>query len=225
MRVNWLGHSAFLLTGESKAVVIDPFGQFPADRPIRFAYPPLEGLRADLVLVTHEHLDHNASHLVGGEPEVIRASAGIFESPIGEVLGVASEHDPKAGTQRGANTIFCFTLDGARCCHFGDFGQRTLRAEQREAIGAVDVLFVPVGAGPTIDGSQAAEIVAQLEPRLVFPMHYATEAVDFLEGPDEFLDAVEAEVERPGAREIELDVTANGGGRPRVIVLDPPPPA
>jgi len=225
MRVNWLGHSAFLLTGESKAVVIDPYGSFPKDRPIKFDYPPLEGLEADLVLVSHEHLDHNAADAVRGDPDVIRASAGISESPFGEVLGIASEHDPSAGTQRGANTIFCFTLDGVRCCHLGDFGQGGLRPEQREAIGDVDVLFVPVGSGPTIDGRQAAEVVARISPRVVIPMHYATEAVDFLEGPNEFLDAVSGEVERPGASEIELDVTAGGHDRPRVVMLEPPVPS
>ena len=223
MRIKWLGQSAFLLTGESKTVVIDPYGRFPEGGPIKFDYPPLDGLESDVVLVSHEHLDHNASEIVGGDPEVIRASAGTFDSPLGEVLGVASEHDPVAGTQRGPNTIFCFTLDGVRCCHLGDFGQSGLRPEQREAIGDVDVLLVPVGGGPTIDGRQAAEVVAELSPSVAIPMHYATDAVDFLEGPDEFLATVAAEVERPGSNEIdlaELDGSRNGT---RVVVLDPPP--
>lgn len=223
MRIKWLGHSAFLLSGDSKQVVIDPFGQFPKDRPIKFDYPPLQGLHADLVLISHEHLDHNASDVVAGDPEVIRASAGIFESPIGEVLGVASEHDPTAGTRRGANAIFCFTLDGVRCCHMGDFGQSALRPEQREAIGAVDVLFVPVGGGPTIDGQGAAQVVDELKPRIAIPMHYATEAVDFIEGPDEFLGAVSAPVERAGTSEIEVHGFDGSPTGTRVVVLDPPP--
>src|SRR4051812_35208062 len=116
MRVRWLGHSTFLLNGGSSEVAIDPYGQFPEDRPIRFGYPPLEGLSADLVLISHEHLDHNGADVVGGDPQVIRSSPGTFDSPIGEVVGIASEHDPHAGTQRGANTIFRFTLGGVRCC-------------------------------------------------------------------------------------------------------------
>jgi len=223
MRIKWMGHSTFLLSGDSKTVLIDPYGQFPEGRPIKFDYPPLEGLDADLVLISHEHLDHNASDVVRGDPDVIRAGAGTFESPIGEVLGVASEHDSSAGTLRGPNTIFCFTLDGVRCCHLGDFGQSGLRAEQREAIGDIDVLFIPVGGGPTIDGRQAAEVVAQLGPRVVVPMHYATEAVDFLEGPDDFLETVSADVERPGSSEIDLGEANGSRETPRVVMLDPPP--
>lgn len=221
MRIKWLGHSAFLLSGGSMRVLLDPYQQPPTERSIRFGYPPIQA-EADLVLISHEHFDHNGADLVDGKPEVLRSRAGTFDSPIGEVVGIASEHDPKAGTQRGANTIFCFTLDDVRCCHLGDFGQSGLRPEQREAVGAVDVLFLPVGAGPTIDGRQAAEVVAQIEPRVVIPMHYATEAVDFLEGPDVFLDAVQGEIERPGTNEIELDVPGDGHDRPRVIALDPP---
>src|SRR5204863_1621325 len=114
MRIRWLGHSAFLVAGDSKRIAVDPYGQFPEDRPIKFDYPPLEGIDADLVLVSHEHADHNASEVIGGDPEVIRARAGTFDSPIGEVVGIASEHDSEAGTRRGANTIFRFTLDGVR---------------------------------------------------------------------------------------------------------------
>jgi L-ascorbate metabolism protein UlaG (beta-lactamase superfamily) len=190
MRISWLGHATFLLTGEAKRVAIDPYGELPEDRPFKFDYPTLEGLEADLVLVTHEHRDHNATQAVGGNPEVIRATAGTFESPLGEVVGIASEHHPRAGTQRGPNTIFRFTLDGVRCCHLGDFGQTEMRPEQREAIGDVDVLLVPVGGGPTIDGAQAAEIVTKLRPRVAIPMHYGTAAVDFVEGPERFLAAV-----------------------------------
>lgn len=66
----------------------------------------------------------------------------------GEIVGINSEHDV-AGTQRGPNTIFWFSLGGLRDAHFGDFGQLALRPEQRAAIGAVDVVFFPVGVGPT----------------------------------------------------------------------------
>jgi L-ascorbate metabolism protein UlaG (beta-lactamase superfamily) len=79
-------------------------------------------VQADLLLVTHEHADHNAVQVVGGSPQIIRSTAGTFESPVGELIAVASEHDDVAGTERGPNTIFRFTLDGLRVSHFGDFG-------------------------------------------------------------------------------------------------------
>jgi L-ascorbate metabolism protein UlaG (beta-lactamase superfamily) len=221
MQIRWLGHATFLLTGQKNTVAIDPYGEFPKDRPIKFDYPPLEGIEADVVLVTHEHMDHNAVDVIGGNPEVIRAGAGTFASPFGEVVGIASEHDPKAGTQRGPNTIFCFEIDGVRYCHFGDFGQEGLRPEQREAIGDVDVLFLPIGGGPTIDGPQAAEIVAELEPGVAIPMHYGTEAADFVEGPERFLEAVSGRVEQLEASEVDPQQYLNGDGT-TVLVLQAP---
>jgi len=187
MRVEWHGQSAFTLSGKEATVVIDPFGDLSSRR--RWDYPPIEVPAADLLLVTHEHIDHNEVGAVGGEPTVLRAQAGRHDSPLGEVVGVASEHDEAAGTERGPNTIFAFELDGVRVAHFGDFGQAGLRPEQRRAIGAVDLLFLPVGGGPTIGAEGAAAIVAELEPRWVVPMHYRTERIDFLEPADEFLAA------------------------------------
>jgi L-ascorbate metabolism protein UlaG (beta-lactamase superfamily) len=111
------------------------------------------------------------------------------------VTGIASEHDDAAGTRRGPNTIFVFELDDTRVCHFGDFGQSTLRDEQADAIGGIDLLFIPVGGGPTIGGEAGAAITRRLAPRWVVPMHYRTERVDFLEPPDSFLDQLD-EVQR-----------------------------
>src|SRR5579862_2388379 len=116
MRIRWHGQSAFEITGDT-TVFIDPFGavgEQMSARGIVFDYPQIEGATADLLLVTHEHLDHNGVEVVGGEPVTLRATAGTHESPAGDVVGVASEHDAVAGTQRGPNTIFCFTLGGLR---------------------------------------------------------------------------------------------------------------
>jgi L-ascorbate metabolism protein UlaG (beta-lactamase superfamily) len=130
---------------------------------------------------------------------ILRSTAGVLESPIGAVTAVSSEHDELAGTKRGPNTIFAFELEGLRVCHFGDFGQRALREEQAEAIGRVDLLFVPVGGGPTVGAQQAAAIVERLSPRWVVPMHYRTPRIGFLETADAFLELL-AHVERlPGA--------------------------
>jgi L-ascorbate metabolism protein UlaG (beta-lactamase superfamily) len=205
MKIRWYGQSAFALEGE-KRVAIDPFGPMEglASRGLVFDYPPIEGLEADLLLVTHEHGDHNHVDAVGGSPVVLRSTAGTHESPVGEVVGVASEHDEVAGTQRGPNTIFVFTLDGLRIAHFGDFGQSGLRPEQIAAIGQVDIALVPVGGGPTVGGERAAQVVRDVNAKLVVPHHYRTEAVNFLDPPDEFLEALGAPVERSEASEIEV---------------------
>ena len=190
MRIEWFGQSAFRLDGGGQTVFIDPFGvpgERFAKRGMSFDYPPIEGVDAGLLLITHEHFDHNAAEAVGGDPAVIRSTAGRLDSPVGEVVAIASEHDPHAGTDRGPNSIFAFTLDGLRVCHFGDFGQAELRDEQAEAIGSVDVLFVPVGGGPTIGAGQATEIARRLGARWIVPMHYRTPMISFLDTADEFL--------------------------------------
>jgi L-ascorbate metabolism protein UlaG (beta-lactamase superfamily) len=218
MQVEWYGQSAFRLTAAEATVFIDPFADVSAfgARGIEFDYPPIEGVEADLLLVTHEHLDHNGTDAIGGDPVVLRSTAGRLESPVGEVVAVASEHDPAAGTQRGPNTIFRFELEGVSVCHFGDFGQAALRDEQAAAIGSVDLLFVPVGAGPTIDAEQAAEIAARLEARWIVPMHYRTERVNFLEPVDAFLARM-PDVQRPGGSSFDTAELPERDG-PLVVV-------
>jgi len=198
MRIRWYGQSAFSLDG-AQSVFIDPFGDGIAglaERGLRFDYPPIDDVHPDLLLITHEHADHNGIDAIDGGPPILRSTAGTLESPVGEVVAVASEHDDVAGTQRGPNTIFCFVLDGLRVCHFGDFGQSALRPEQQAAVGAVDILFLPVGDGPTVGGERAAAVVRALRPSLVVPMHYRTDAINFLDPPDAFLAALGAPVAR-----------------------------
>jgi L-ascorbate metabolism protein UlaG (beta-lactamase superfamily) len=190
MRVEWFGQSAFRLDGDGKTVAIDPFGDMSAlsrDRGIQWDYPAIAGVEPDLLLITHEHGDHNAVETIDGEPLTLRSTAGILQSPLGDVVAIASEHDERAGVERGPNTIFVFELDGVRVCHMGDFGQSGLREEQTAAIGDVDLLIVPVGGGPTIGVEQASSIVERLSPRWVVPMHYRTPRIGFLETADEFL--------------------------------------
>jgi len=204
MRVEWHGQAAFSLRAEQGSVFIDPFGDVSGlrARGIAFDYPPIEAEEVDLLLVTHEHRDHNGVEAIAGEPTVLRSTAGRLESPLGEVLAIASEHDDAAGTERGPNAIFAFELDGLRLAHFGDFGQRQLRPEQRQALGEVDLLFLPVGGGPTIGARQAATIVEELNPRWVVPMHYRTPRIGFLEPVDEFLGLI-GRVERLEASSFE----------------------
>ncbi len=191
MRVEWYGQSAFHLSTAEHSVAIDPFvdmSEMAASRGMQFDYPPIAGVEAELLLVTHEHGDHNGVEAIAGEPTILRSTAGTLESPLGAVTAIASEHDEQAGTARGPNTIFVFELDGLRVSHFGDFGQSELRPEQAAAIGAVNLLILPVGGGPTIGAEGAAAIVERLAPRWVVPMHYRTARVNFLETADEFLE-------------------------------------
>ena len=223
MRIQWYGQSAFLIDGD-RSIFIDPFGPMEGleARGLRFDYPPITGVEAELLFVTHEHGDHNGVDAIGGSPQILRSTAGTFETPIGEVVAIASEHDAAAGTERGPNTIFCFEYDGLRVCHLGDFGQAELRAEQRLAIGELDVLFLPVGGGPTVGGDGAVAIVRELRPRLVVPMHYRTEAVNFLDPPESFLAALGARVEKLPTSALIAEQLLGTGDRPTVALLAVP---
>jgi L-ascorbate metabolism protein UlaG (beta-lactamase superfamily) len=222
MQIDWYGQSAFRLTAGDTTVFIDPFGDMSAAaaRGLRFEYPPIEEVAADLLLVTHEHADHNATGAIAGSPAILRSTAGRLSSPVGEVLAVASEHDGVAGTRRGPNTIFVFELGGLRVAHFGDFGQAALRDEQAAAIGKVDLAFLPVGGGPTIGGEQAAAIAERIGARWVVPMHYGTHRVDFLAPADDFLARMPA-VHRTGTTGFQTgDLPA--GAHAIAIVPDAP---
>jgi L-ascorbate metabolism protein UlaG (beta-lactamase superfamily) len=217
MHIEWYGQSSFRLTDGATTVFIDPFADMtPAMGRVRWEYPAITGVEADLLLVTHEHLDHNGVESIGGDPVILRSAAGRHESPVGEVVGIASEHDQVAGTERGPNTIFVFTLGGTRIAHLGDLGQRALRDEQLAALGSVDLLFVPVGAGPTIGAEQATEIAAVAGARWIVPMHYRTERIDFLEPVDGFAERA-ARTERLSSPAFDLEALPDGD-TPLVIV-------
>ncbi len=223
MQVEWYGQSAFRLTAGETTVAIDPFGDMSdlaKGRGLAWDYPAIEGLEADLLLVTHEHRDHNVVEAVGGDPLVLRSTAGTLESPLGAVVAVASEHDAAAGTERGPNTIFAFDLDGVRVCHMGDFGQAELRAEQAAALEGIELLIVPVGGGPTIGARGAREVVERLRPRWVVPMHYRTPRIGFLETADEFLGFYEDVVRLDSPT---FDTAELGQGAGPVVVVPAAP--
>ncbi len=218
MQLEWYGQSAFRLADGDTTVFIDPFDDLSGlgDRGMRWEYPAIEDVSADLLLVTHEHRDHNGVGAVGGDPVVLRSTAGTHESPIGEVVGIASEHDEVAGTQRGPNTLWVFLFGELRVAHLGDLGQKALRDAQLAALGKVDLLIVPVGGGPTIGARQAMEIVEAVEAGIVVPAHYRTKRIDFLEPLDEFA-AHFAQVQRADTTVVELDASAAAYG-PLLVV-------
>lgn len=166
MKVKWLGHSSFLITADDGTKVItDPYT--PGIMGLNY-----EGIKdvADIVTVSHEHGDHNGVNRLQGSPQVVRGSGTHVVKGM-EFKGVAAYHDPSGGSQRGANTIFCFIVDGVRVCHLGDLGHQLTDAEVA-GLGQVDVLFVPVGGNFTIDAAGATLVTEKIKPRVVMAMHY-----------------------------------------------------
>ncbi|HEY55787.1 MAG TPA: MBL fold metallo-hydrolase, partial [Dehalococcoidia bacterium] len=155
MKIKYLGHSAFLITSEAGVKIItDPYETGPG-----FTYGEITE-SADIVTVSHEHLDHCNISAVKGNPKVVSRTGRTAAKGI-EIHSVASYHDEAEGRLRGDNTIFCFDVDGVRVCHLGDLGH-LLDDKQLKEIGSVDILLIPVGGHFTIDAKVATEVCNQL---------------------------------------------------------------
>lgn len=136
--------------------------------------------------MSHEHFDHNATGEVGNNPVIMR-DIGKQETKGVVIKGVSGFHDKDQGAQRGTNTIFILEVDGVKIVHLGDLGH-LLNPEQIRAIGEVDILLIPVGGTFTIDAREAGEVVGQLKPRIVIPMHYKTPSISLtIDGVEKFL--------------------------------------
>lgn len=187
MDIYWLGQSCFKIKGKSATLVIDPFD------------PEFTGLKlpkdldAQVVLSTHSHKDHNNIGAVSGSPMVI-AGPGEYEVAGVSVEGVSTFHDSVAGVEKGINTIYHMLIDGINIVHLGDLGHK-LTENQLGKIDNTDILMIPVGGKFSLDSELAVEVVAQLEPKIVIPMHYQIPElkIEGLETVDLFLKEMGSE--------------------------------
>ncbi len=178
MDINWLGHSCFRLKGSQRVVITDPYSP-------EIGYT-LGKQSAAIITVSHQHPGHSFVAGISDNPRVIKGP-GEYEVAGTLIIGLATFHDREEGRARGKNTVYVIQLDELSVCHLGDIGH-PLTARQIEEIGNVDILLVPVGGMSTINATTAAEVVRQLEPRLVIPMHFKTPVVNKdLEPIDRFL--------------------------------------
>jgi L-ascorbate metabolism protein UlaG (beta-lactamase superfamily) len=181
MDIQWFGQSCVKIKSKKATIIIDPYdANFTGLKKLK--------LSGDILTISHDHEDHNAREVVDGDP-VVLWGPGEYEVKGVRIKGILSFHDNKQGKERGRNTIFVFNVEDVSVCHLGDLGH-ILTSEQLEAIGAVDVLCVPVGGVYTIDGVEAVQVIAQLEPKIIIPMHYALPDLKFdLHEVEEFLKA------------------------------------
>jgi len=212
MKVKWLGHACFLLTSEKgPRVITDPYGAMGG-----LFYGPVKE-SADVVIITHDHLDHNNAGAVAGA-EVVKGPGAKRAKGI-EFLGITTHHDEKGGRERGENTVFCFTLDDLRVCHLGDLGRPLSDAEAKQ-IGKVDILFIPVGGFYTIDARGASGVIDQLGPGVVIPMHYKTPRLGWsIAGVEPFLQG-KPRVRQVKGSEVELKADQLPPAQ-EVVVLEP----
>lgn len=164
MEIYPLGHSSFRIKGKAATVVTDPYDSAM----VGLKFPKVEA--ADIVTVSHGHEDHNAVSAIPGQPFII-GGPGEYEIKGVTIIGTPTFHDDKDGAERGDNTTYTLMVDDVRICHLGDLGHKLTDA-QLDRIGDVDILLIPVGGVYTIGAKTAAEVVAQIEPLIVVPMHY-----------------------------------------------------
>lgn len=210
MNIIWHGQFCFEIVATPAKnsqikIVIDPFSE-----EIGLKVPRLE---ADILLSTHGHYDHNNTKAVSGipsagsnQPPFLISGPGEYEiknvfiqgivSSVAETLSNLpprpaprrSAHNDKKGKERGENTIYTIEVEDLRLCHLGDFSQKELVEDQLEKIGEIDVLMIPVGGAYTVSAKEAMKIMAQIEPKITIPMHYALPKLKIkLDSLDKFL--------------------------------------
>lgn len=216
-KITWAGQSYFQISvsnskDHSANIVIDPF-----DETIGLKAPSFP---ADILLITHDHPDHNNVKTVKGEPFLI-TGPGEYEIKGVFVEGIPGFHDDAEGKKRGEITIYTIETEGMKFCHLGDLGQKQLTGEQLEKIGPVDVLMIPVGGVYTISSEDAPKIISQIEPKIVIPMHYQLPKLKLkLDGVNKFLKAMgEGSIQPQDKFSVKLNTLPKEGME--IIVLSP----
>jgi L-ascorbate metabolism protein UlaG (beta-lactamase superfamily) len=165
MTITWLGQSCFKIQSGDVTLVTDPYSP-----EIGFKLPRLT---ADIVTVSHDHFDHNNAAGVSGPngaPFLI-TSPGEYEVKGVFIYGIPFWHDKSEGKERGPIIVYRIEAEGISVAHLGDLGH-TLSEEQVAQLDGVDILLIPAGGKFTIGAHEASEIVSEIEPRIVVPMHY-----------------------------------------------------
>jgi len=199
MKVKWYGHSSFLITSEQGLKIItDPYE--PGGFGGAITYGKIIDT-PDIVLISHDHGDHNFIEGIPGSPAVIRKPGTQNIKGI-EFLGIPTYHDTSQGKERGKNIVFLFRIAGIKICHLGDLGHQLSR-EDIEKMGSIDLLLIPIGGTYTINPQVATQIVQGIKPKIAIPMHFKTqkcgfplnEVKDFTKGKKKFRILGENEME------------------------------
>ncbi len=195
MQIEWFGQACIKVQtkpGHNGEVtcVFDPFDP-------KFVGLKLPKLTADIVAITHDHEDHNYQAGVEGDFFLIQGP-GEYEVKQTFLYGIPGFHDNKEGAERGVVTMYLMQSEGLSLAHLGDLGQTELTDTQLEQLEGVDILILPIGGIYTLDGKQAAEIVKQIEPRLVIPVHYYLPGLKVkLDGLDKFIKVMGTKMPSP----------------------------
>ena len=163
MKLKWLGHSCFELTLPGGVIVTDPYDD-------SVGYPPLRA-KADAVLSSHDHFDHNHFEAVTGNPRILNAP-GVHEVCGAKITAVPAFHDEARGAKRGENLIHLIEAEGLRIAHLGDLGHQPDTDAQRDALSDLDVMLIPIGGTFTITTPEAVKLIEAFKPRCAIAMHF-----------------------------------------------------
>lgn len=212
MVITSYGISCFKVQSGDFTIAFDPPSKTSSVKPPRF--------ETDIVLSSHDHSLHNGLEELPGkktsEKPFLISGPGEYEISGVSVSGIASFHDNERGKTRGQNTIYMLEVEAIRLCHLGDLGQAELEAETLEAIGEVDILFVPIGGEDVLDWEKAATVVRLLEPKIVVPMHYHRSPTTIAEFLKEFGEAKIAAETKLTLKRKDL-----GEEQSKIVLLEP----
>lgn len=162
MIIQWLGQSCFKITTKNSqgefTIATDPFNDDGALKMPKF--------QADVVTISQNKEDHNNTGAIKGEPFVI-VNPGEYETKGIFVYGVPNVNEK----EKNKATLFKIISEDISIGHLSSLGQ-PLTDEQLDKLGNIDILLLSVGIKNGLDGKKAAEVISQIEPRLVVPMHY-----------------------------------------------------
>lgn len=215
MKIKSYGHSAFkLTTGSGVNIIIDPYesGGFGG----ALSYGPITD-EADLVLITHDHGDHNHTAGIKGSFTEVRAE-GVHDLKGVRISALQVYHDGSRGKERGKNLVFVIEAEGLKLVHVGDLGH-LLDGDVLSRVAGADLLMLPVGGTYTITAAEATEVMNAVKPRITVPMHYKTAKTTFPLVPVEEFTKGKKRVRKAGASEIEIKVQALPE-EPEIVVLD-----
>ena len=196
LQIRWHGHSCFEITNDV-TLVTDPHD----GKSIGIHAPSVTG---DIVLVSHDHYDHNSVKSVEKDGSKIVTDARKRNISNVEIKGIESFHDECRGEKRGSNIIYKFTMNDIAFCHMGDLGH-DLDEDAVQKIGDIDILFIPIGGTFTLDAKQAWRIIKKVKPRITVPMHYKIGGLSLpITGIEPFLEESNYEILKVG-NEIDIE--------------------
>lgn len=212
MLVSWHGHACVSIQINGYTVVIDPHDgtSIGLKRP---------NIKADVVIVTHDHFDHNAVNIVSKNgSRVLKMHTGEITIDSIKVVGLKTYHDKFRGKRRGENTAYILEVRGMKLAHLGDIGDIP-EEPVIERLKGVNLLIVPVGGTFTIEPGEAWSLVEKIKPVNVMPMHYWVPGLTLpLKPVDEFLKLVRGyEIVKLDTNSFDLTRFKNS-----VVVAKPP---